>query len=115
MLVHFLLLNFLILDFSPFHALRLNFLLLNVVLFDFFIIILFKAHRHTIKHVRLESRVLVIINIPQHAFVDSIGISLYVGLYIQKLLLDEILLYDFNFFIIISFLKHIVTLQKNSF
>ena len=42
---------------------------------------------------------------------DVIRISLYFGLFIQNLLLDEILLYDFDFFIIISFLMLTDTLN----
>ena len=39
-----------------------------------------------------------------------LSFSLYFGLYIQRVLLDEIFLYDFDFVIAISFLLHIDTL-----
>ena len=83
---------------SLYFGLYIQKLLIDEILlydFDFFNIISFlKAHRHTIKQSCSQSRVLVFINIPQHVFVDSIRMSLSFGLKIQKLLLDEILLYD---------------------
>ena len=92
-----------------------NLLLDEILLYDFDFLysyyIFSNAHRHTLyTNSFLTSRVLVTINIINMLFLDSMSISLYVGLYIQNMLLDEILLYDFDVFINTSCLKHIDTL-----